>query len=114
MDFWSYIIEESKLASKKGRAESMHTKCSIRRKYPLGKLFPGRHLTYREAQCMQLLVNGSTMKAIGKALSLSPRTVEYYLNNVKRKLSCRSKRELINLMIAHQYLWKFAQPKYMH
>ena len=113
MDFWSYIIEESK--REKGKhPRSIPTKCAIRRKYPLGKLFPGRHLTYREAQCMQLLMTGSTMKAIGKALSLSPRPIEYYLNNVKRKLACRSKKELINIMITHQYLWKFAQPKYIH
>ena len=45
------------------------------------------HLTRREAECLLLVMRGKSMKDTGKQLSLSERTVEYYLNNVKIKFS---------------------------
>ncbi len=50
----------------------------------------------REVQCMYLLSKGRTMKEIAKHLSLSPRTVETYINNVKNKIKCTSKSEIIS------------------
>ena len=42
-------------------------------------------LTPREEQCLQLYRLGKTAKETARILSLSPRTVEEYLNNIKAK-----------------------------
>ena len=53
-------------------------------------------LSAREIQCMALIANGRTMKEIGKHLNLSPRTIESYLNNLKNKLGCTHKGDIIS------------------
>jgi len=52
-------------------------------------------LTTREHQCAHYLLNGMTAKEIGKQLDLSPRTIESYIENIKFKLCCRNKVQLI-------------------
>jgi DNA-binding CsgD family transcriptional regulator len=52
-------------------------------------------LSHRQLQCSELLVSGKTTKEIAESLNLSPRTVEAYLANIKQKMSCRNKTELI-------------------
>jgi DNA-binding CsgD family transcriptional regulator/predicted SnoaL-like aldol condensation-catalyzing enzyme len=53
-------------------------------------------LSDREVDCLQQLLLGKTAIEIGQFLHLSPRTVESYLENLKEKLSCDSKRELFS------------------
>ena len=52
-------------------------------------------LSAREEQCAHCLLQSMSIKAIGRHLQLSPRTVEFYLENVKSKFSCKTKTELI-------------------
>jgi DNA-binding CsgD family transcriptional regulator len=52
-------------------------------------------LSRQQQACANLLLNGMTNKQIAKQLSLSPRTVESYLNHLKIKLNCKNKMELI-------------------
>lgn len=52
-------------------------------------------ITVREADCLLHFAKGKTISGTAKALNLSPRTVEYYLRNMKSKLKCYSKAELI-------------------
>jgi DNA-binding CsgD family transcriptional regulator len=52
-------------------------------------------LTNRQVECCQLLLSGKTAKEIARQLDLSPRTVEYYLTNIKLKLKCSNKVELV-------------------
>lgn len=54
-------------------------------------------ISKREAECVRHLSASKTVKEIAKAMDLSPRTVESYLNNIKSKLNCSSKLEIINL-----------------
>lgn len=58
-------------------------------------------LSLRERQCLKLLMEGRTAKDVAVVLQLSPRTVESYFENIKDKLSCWSRHELI--AIARQY-----------
>lgn len=53
-----------------------------------GKTFT---ITQREKDCIDLLIKGFSMKMIANELSISPRTVEYYLQCVKIKIGCSSK-----------------------
>lgn len=52
-------------------------------------------LSPREHQTIRLLCQGHTAQTAAKQLNLSPRTVEYYLENAKDKLGCLNRRELI-------------------
>lgn len=65
------------------------------------------YITRRQAECMVHLINGKTIPATAKTLKLSPRTVEYYVNKMKRKLRCKTKADLIEKIIASGFLEKF-------
>lgn len=54
-------------------------------------------ISRREVECMRHLSTSKTVKEIAREMDLSPRTVESYLKNIKNKLSCSNKLELINL-----------------
>ena len=58
----------------------------------------GWYLTGRELQCIQGFINGLTIKAVAETLTLSPRTVEFYLKRIKDRFNCRTKRELLIIM----------------
>lgn len=49
----------------------------------------------RERSCINYLLKGKTAKEIARHLSLSYRTIEYYLANIRDKTGCRNKYELI-------------------
>ena len=52
-------------------------------------------LTKRQQQCAFLVMKGMTAKVIARELALSFRTVETYLQDLKAKLNCKNKTELI-------------------
>jgi len=61
-------------------------------------------LSERERQCLKLFLLGKSAKETAIDLSLSPRTIEFYFENIKNKLVCQDKasvfgfgRELENL-----------------
>lgn len=53
-------------------------------------------ISNRQAECIYYLIRGKNMKQIAKALNLSPRTIEYYILNLKQKFNCRNRSELID------------------
>lgn len=60
-------------------------------------------ISLREFQCLFFVSKGQTFKEVGKTLSLSPRTVESYINNLKSKTGANSKSELIKLYFKSPY-----------
>lgn len=52
-------------------------------------------LSHRELTCFKGVIQGMTIKQIAKSLSLSPRTIEQYVEGVKNKLGCHSRSELV-------------------
>ncbi|MCE5319073.1 MAG: helix-turn-helix transcriptional regulator [Parachlamydia sp.] len=63
-------------------------------------------LSIRERECLKYLLMGKTAKETALQMKLSFRTVEYYFENIKDKMSCFSKRELIacaHLLEKHSY-----------
>lgn len=59
----------------------------------------GVQLTSREQECLELTVKGFTAKDIAKKLSISPRTVEEYINQIKLKLDVSTKQQLIQKVL---------------
>lgn len=103
-----YMDEEGKITGILGQALVIDSKC-WKNLYELthSKFNPGIHSTYeihdygnyqltmREAECYFYLLRGYTAKSIALKLSISHKTVESYLTEVKRKLNCKSKTQLI-------------------
>lgn len=72
--------------------------------YGLGGKYGDLYFTRREAECMLWLLRGKTINGVAVVLKLSPRTVEYYIKNMKNKLGCRTKFELIELIYASEFM----------
>jgi len=75
---------------------------------PAKNIIPGFHIndvyfSKQESKCLHLLVTGKTIKLIAQHMGLSPRTVEFYLENIKRKLNVKTKSELIEKVV--QSIW---------
>lgn len=60
----------------------------------------GVTLSPREEETLEYTVKGYTAKQIAKELSLSPRTIEEYINQVKLKLGVSSKQLLIQKVLS--------------
>ena len=80
-NFLSFILNSGLLSSEK------HQPIELEMNQP--------NLTKMQRACASLLSKGYTAKAIGNQLNISARTVEAHINNIKEKLACRNKTQLI-------------------
>jgi DNA-binding CsgD family transcriptional regulator len=53
-------------------------------------------LSPQEKECLKQIQQGKTIKETAAVLFLSPRTVESYLENIRNKIDCTSKQDLIS------------------
>ena len=53
------------------------------------------YLPKQQGQCLIHLTQGKSSKEIAHAMNLSPRTIDYYLDIIRKQLGCRSSKELI-------------------
>lgn len=96
------LLDEPQSSSKmKGKSSF------IRKRIELGGKDSHMYLTWREAECMELLMRGKAIVGAAVELGLSPRTVEYYISRIKAKLDCRSKYKLIDLLYQSDFLKNF-------
>lgn len=93
---FSEINYEAKIRKNRKKVDEKSSK--KKEIYPLGGELADIHFSKQEAKCMVCLLKGKSTKGIARALDLSPRTVEYYVKNMKRKLQCRTKFELMELV----------------
>ena len=71
-----------------------------RKQIYIGNKLPCSLLTEREAHCLLHFAQGKTIRSTAECLNLSPRTVEFYLKNMKNKLNCHSKAEFVQKIIS--------------
>ncbi|WP_232051862.1 response regulator transcription factor [Aquicella siphonis] len=60
-------------------------------------------LTKRECECVFLLVRGKTAKEMADLLLLSKRIIESYIENIKNKMNCQNKAELLVKAVSNGY-----------
>ncbi|MBA2654080.1 MAG: helix-turn-helix transcriptional regulator [Gammaproteobacteria bacterium] len=58
----------------------------------------------RELECLFFVLRGKTNKGISKLLDLSPRTVESYIEQIKFKMGCANREEVIEKSIYQGYM----------
>ncbi len=63
-------------------------------------------ISKRQLDCLYCLVKGMTAREIGKNLNLSSRTVEDYINILKKRLNCSSRSSLISKAFTLQAIKK--------
>jgi DNA-binding CsgD family transcriptional regulator len=62
-------------------------------------------LSTRQQECLFWLIRGKTMKEIAYLLNLSERTIEAYIDNIKYKLGCYTKGQIIEKAIDAGFLY---------
>lgn len=70
------------------------------KRFYLPEPFKGIYLTQREYDAVKLC-SYYDYKTIGRIMQVSPRTVEFYLKNVRCKLGCKNKKMLISTLKEH-------------
>jgi two-component system response regulator NreC len=68
------------------------------------KLADGPHLTQRESQVLELVVEGRSNKEIARALVISPKTVSVHRTNIMAKLGVHNSIELVRYVMEHNLL----------
>jgi FixJ family two-component response regulator len=65
--------------------------------------FPGREpLTRREREVLQQFTAGASNKEAGRALGISPRTIEDHRANIMKKLGARNAADLVRIVMTAQ------------
>lgn len=101
--YWKLLADQG--IEQLNKIKSQHKK-NYARVY-LGPEFPGIYLTAREEECAICIMQGNTLKEVAKTLDLSPRTVEFYLKNIKNKLNCRTKFQMMRALIVTSWYRDF-------
>ncbi len=129
MDYWETVVKEIQNRNDKsyrfvytnvGERDSEYktTKhCLVgnkkreRKMYFLGEKYKGIYFTQREAECLVHLLKGATIVSAAASLGLSPRTVEFYVKNMKLKLNCATKAELLEKVRETDFLKNLDEEK---
>jgi len=70
---------------------------TINLSYSIKDSIPENSISERELECLFLLLRNKSNKQIAAYLNLSVRTVEFYFSNLRNKLSCSNKYELLDV-----------------
>jgi DNA-binding CsgD family transcriptional regulator len=94
------LVTFSRLAAQpwaeRARTELRATGERVRRGSPTAT----EQLTPQELQVALQVAGGSTNREVAAALFLSPKTIEFHLRNIYRKLGIRSRTELVRVMLS--------------
>lgn len=97
----SKLISTTIRSLKEGVKEGKETQSFINefsyKKLYLNGQYNGKFLSKRESECLFYFSRGATMKEIAEYTHLSPRTIEAHLQNIRDKVGCRTKSELISI-----------------
>ena len=74
-------------------------KYNVTENYYLNADYEDVSLSQRQSQCLFYLIRGKSTPMIASILGLSPRTIESYVEEIKNKMGCTKKSELIEKAI---------------
>jgi DNA-binding CsgD family transcriptional regulator len=101
VDFTKYIGQEffkNGLNKEKGAHEKAQREFCFKLYESKGGLKPLKPLSKREMECLERMLDGKSAAIIAQDLSLKTRTVEFYIEGIKNKLSCSSKYEIFEFV----------------
>jgi DNA-binding CsgD family transcriptional regulator len=84
--------------AERARTELRASGLTLRRRQPVA----GERLTPQELQIARLVVEGKTNRDVAATLFVTPKTVEFHLTRVYRKLGIHSRSELVRRMADHE------------
>lgn len=67
---------------------------------------PLLYVTRREKATLHHLAEGKTLRAIGEAMGIAYRTVEYFVTRIRKRFGCKKAKELLIHPVIAQYLKK--------
>ncbi|CDZ78385.1 DNA-binding transcriptional activator UhpA [Legionella massiliensis] len=73
--------------------------------YTIARQYGEYNLNKRETESLFYLMRGYTAKEIAQRLGLSPKTIEYHIEQLKNKLGCSKKSELVEKSIDLGFLY---------
>lgn len=79
----------------------------VSNEYYLGGDYPGIYFTQREVDCLMQLLTGHTIVSAAAVLELSPRTVEFYVKNMRMKVGVQTKVELLQVVREIDFISQF-------
>ncbi len=91
-------MDEAKAKAKpktQGKEKNEENKKNKTKRYPLGAKFPGIYFTQREAYIVVSLLNGKSIEAMARETQCSKRTLNFYIESMKKMLQCGSTYELV-------------------
>ena len=91
---WKDILKAIRIKDPRYFIIYLHSK----RRYSVQLSHKKIDLTPRELQTLRLLIHGKTVRQAANAMSLSHRTVEFYVKNVRKKFKCQNKHRLVKLI----------------
>lgn len=102
-----FLLNESKQTTGEERLLTKKIKRNRpSRSYYLDPPYENVYFTQREAECLYYLMRGMTIVATATILELSPRTVEFYVKNMRIKMNAMSKSDLLDRLHEVNFLQK--------
>ena len=72
------------------------------------------YLTPREAQCLFLICHGYIYRQISTLLSISHRSVEFYVKKAKARLQCNSRSNLVKFLMLSEFMSLYSTEDLFH
>ena len=93
-----YLLNDNKKSEADTEMSRIRQHCLKKSQYFASGKYASIYFTRREAECLYYLLRGMTITATAAQLDLSPRTVEFYVKNMKRKLHVKTKYDLVECL----------------
>lgn len=95
---------DSYLDVKLGSDEKITLVGENQKRFHLGDAYYGIYLTQQEARCLYHFLQGKTNAETGAAMHISAQTITFYSCTIRWKIPCRSRKELLNLIIKTDFM----------